>query len=126
MGLFDMGLIKENHIAAAGGIGAAVAAVRRHNDAALRVEVETRDLTEVRQALDAGVDVILFDNMPLEMLRQAVARVHDVPGTVRTEASGGVTLASVRAIAECGVDMISVGALTHSAPALDLSLLVGR
>ncbi|HEX6926468.1 MAG TPA: carboxylating nicotinate-nucleotide diphosphorylase [Longimicrobiaceae bacterium] len=124
IGLFDMVLIKENHIAAAGGITAAVEAVRAQNREGLRVEVETRNLEEVDEALRAGVDVILFDNMPLEMLREAVARVRASGTGTRTEASGGVTLETVGAIARTGVDLISVGALTHSAPALDLSMLI--
>lgn len=124
-GLHDMVMIKENHAAAAGGIAAAVAAVRRQNRLGLRVEVETRDASEVRAALDAGADRILFDNMSLQELRGAVALVRERAGrAVETEASGGVTLDTVRAIAETGVDFVSVGALTHSAPALDLSLLV--
>lgn len=124
IGLFDMVLIKENHIAAAGGITAAVEAVRAHNRERLRVEVETRSLEEVDEALRAGVDVILLDNMPLEMLREAVARVRASGTATQTEASGGVTLETVGAIARTGVDLISVGALTHSAPALDLSMLI--
>jgi nicotinate-nucleotide pyrophosphorylase (carboxylating) len=124
-GLYDMVLIKENHIAAAGGITAAVDAVRRHNDAGLAVEVETTTLAEVEEALRAGVDRILFDNMPHALLRDCVERVRaygaDRP---ETEASGGVSLETVRAIAETGVDFVSVGALTHSASALDLSLLI--
>jgi nicotinate-nucleotide pyrophosphorylase (carboxylating) len=125
-GLFDMVLVKENHIAAAGGITAAVQAVRRQNAAGLRVEVETTTLAQVDEALAAEVDVILLDNMALPMLREAVARVRGSPRPVQTEASGGVNLDTVRPIAECGVDLISVGALTHSAPALDLSLLVAE
>ena len=125
IGLFDMVLIKENHVAAAGGITAAVDSVRKHNAEGLRVEVETRDLAEVEEALRAGVDVILLDNMSLDGLRQAVALVSASGAATQTEASGGVNLETVRAIAETGVDLISVGALTHSAPALDLSLLFG-
>lgn len=125
VGLFDMILIKENHIAAAGGIAPAVAAVRRQNAEGLRVEVETRNLPEVDEALRAGVDVLLLDNMALETLREAVARVRASGSGTKTEASGGVNLETVRAIAESGVDLISVGALTHSAPALDLSMLIG-
>lgn len=124
IGLFDMVLIKENHVAAAGGIAAAVEAVRRQNERGLRVEIETRDLAEVDEALRAGVDVILLDNMTLDVLRDAVRRVAASGTPTQTEASGGVNLETVRAIAETGVDLISVGALTHSAPALDLSLLV--
>lgn len=124
-GLHDMLLLKENHLAAAGGIPAALEAVRERNSRGLPVEVETRSLEEVEQALRAGVDRILFDNMALGMLREAVQRVQSSrEPRPQTEASGGVTLATVRAIADTGVDFISVGALTHSAPALDLSLLL--
>jgi nicotinate-nucleotide pyrophosphorylase (carboxylating) len=123
-GLHDMVLIKENHIAAAGGITAAVEAVARQNDRGLRVEVETTNLDEVREAVAVGVDRILFDNMPLALLRDAVEVVRDSGAPIETEASGGVNLDTVRGIAETGVDFISVGALTHSAPALDLSLLI--
>lgn len=125
-GLYDMVLVKENHIAAAGGITAAVDAVRRQNGEGLAVEVETTNLAEVEEALQAGVDVILLDNMGTDTLRAAVARVRAAAGDVRSEASGGIDLESVRAVAETGVDLISVGALTHSAPALDLSLLIDR
>jgi nicotinate-nucleotide pyrophosphorylase (carboxylating) len=123
VGLHDMVMIKDNHIAAAGGITAAVEAVRARNDRGLRVEVETTSLGEVREALAAGVDRIMFDNMSPELMRQAVALVR-AAGDARpeTEASGGITLETIRGYAETGVDFISVGALTHSAPALDLSL----
>jgi nicotinate-nucleotide pyrophosphorylase (carboxylating) len=122
-GLHDMVMIKDNHIAAAGGITAAVEAVRARNDRGLAVEVETSTLAEVEEALAARVDRIMFDNMPLALLREAVARVREA-GAERpeTEASGGITLETIREVAETGVDFISVGALTHSAPALDLSL----
>lgn len=123
-GLFDMLLIKENHIAAAGGMGPAVRAVRAQNSAGLPIEVEATNLQEVEEALGLGVDRILLDNMPLGLLREAVARVRDAGGHVQTEASGGINLETVRSVAETGVEFISVGALTHSAPALDLSLLV--
>lgn len=124
-GLHDMVLIKENHVAAAGGITPAVQAVRAHNGRGLRVEVETTTLAEVEEALAADVDRVMFDNMPVPLLRQAVALVHG-RGDARpeTEASGGITLETIRPVAETGVDFISVGALTHSAPALDLSLLL--
>jgi nicotinate-nucleotide pyrophosphorylase (carboxylating) len=125
-GLHDMVLIKENHISAAGGIEMAVEKVRRANQWGLRVEVEVTNLEEVTAALAAGVDRILLDNMPLPLLREAVGVVRTAADPVETEASGGVTLDTVRSIAECGVDFISVGALTHSAPALDLSLLLDR
>jgi nicotinate-nucleotide pyrophosphorylase (carboxylating) len=122
-GLFDMVMIKDNHIAAAGGITPAVEAVRRQNRRRLRVEVETASLQEVEEALAAGVDRIMFDNMSVELMRQAVAmvQVHG-DGRPETEASGGITLETIRKYAETGVDFISVGALTHSAPSLDLSL----
>ena len=126
-GLFDMVLIKENHIAAAGGIIAAVEAVRVRNEAGIAVEVETTDLAEVEEALAAGVDRILLDNMSVAEMAAAVERVRAAgPDRPETEASGGVTLETVRAIAGTGVEFVSVGALTHSAPALDLSLLVDR
>ena len=126
-GLFDMVMIKENHIAAAGGITAAVEAVRAHNDRGLGVEVEVTDLDELLEALAAGVDRVLLDNMTVPELASAVEVVQGHEGRrPETEASGGVSLETVRAIAETGVDFISVGALTHSAPALDLSLLIDR
>ncbi|HEY0019673.1 MAG TPA: carboxylating nicotinate-nucleotide diphosphorylase [Longimicrobium sp.] len=121
-GLHDMVMIKDNHIAAAGGITAAVEAVRRRNDRALRVEVETTNLDEVREALAAGADRIMFDNMSVELMRQAVALVRAADPRPETEASGGITLDTIRGYAETGVDFVSVGALTHSAPSLDLSL----
>ncbi|HEX5723887.1 MAG TPA: carboxylating nicotinate-nucleotide diphosphorylase [Longimicrobiaceae bacterium] len=123
VGLWDMVLIKDNHIAAAGGIAAAVAGVRAQNRTGLPVEVETRTLDEVDEALRTGVDRIMFDNMSVPLLRQAVERVHAAgAGRPETEASGGVTLETIRAVALTGVNFVSVGALTHSAPALDLSL----
>lgn len=122
VGLHDMVMIKDNHIAAAGGITAAVAAVRARNDRGLRVEVETTGLDEVREALAAGVDRIMFDNMTPEGIRQAVALVAEADPRPETEASGGITLDTIADFARAGVDFISAGALTHSAPALDLSL----
>jgi len=126
MGLYDAILIKENHIAVAGSLAKAVHAARgMHSD--LSVEVECRNLDEVAYALGTGADVLLLDNMDPETLRGAVAlRDENASGEKRPslEASGGVTLETVRAIAEAGVDSISVGALTHSAPTLDFSMLV--
>jgi nicotinate-nucleotide pyrophosphorylase (carboxylating) len=122
VGLYDMVMIKDNHVAAAGGITAAVEAVRARNDRGLRVEVETTSLDEVREALAAGVDRIMFDNMSVDTMRGAVELVRAADPRPETEASGGITLETIRAVAETGVDFISVGALTHSAPALDLSL----
>ena len=123
MGLYDMVMIKDNHIAAAGGIRAAVERVRGRNDGRLPVEVEVRTMAELEEALGLGVERILLDNMDVAGLRAAVARA-DGEGRKRPvlEASGNVTLANVRAVADTGVDLISVGALTHSAPAADLSL----
>ncbi|HWH95447.1 MAG TPA: carboxylating nicotinate-nucleotide diphosphorylase [Baekduia sp.] len=121
-GLFDMVLIKENHIAAAGGIGPAVRAAReRFADIPIEVEAETAD--EVREALDAGAPRILLDNMAPDEMR-AIAT--EVAGRAELEASGNINLDTVRAAASTGVDFISVGALTHSAPALDLSLILER
>jgi nicotinate-nucleotide pyrophosphorylase (carboxylating) len=120
MGLYDAILIKENHIALAGGLETAV---ERARSSGMAVEVECRDLDEVGRALGAGADRILLDNMSLDDLRGAV-ELRGGGEQPALEASGGVTLETVRVIAETGVDFISVGALTHSAPALDLSMLV--
>jgi nicotinate-nucleotide pyrophosphorylase (carboxylating) len=119
-GLYDMVLIKENHAAMAGGVGAAVRIAREHAPE-LPLEVECRTLAEVDEALAAGAPMILLDNMEIDGLRQAVARV---AGRAKLEASGNVTLQTLRAVAGTGVDFISIGALTHSAPALDLSLIL--
>ena len=128
MGLDDAYLIKENHVAGAGGIGAALAAARRANARGLPVEIEVRSLAEIEEVLGSEdrPDRILCDNFDLEDLRGAVARVRGAPRPPLVEASGNVSLATVRAIADTGVDWISVGALTHSAPALDLSCLIER
>jgi nicotinate-nucleotide pyrophosphorylase (carboxylating) len=124
LGLHDALLIKENHIAIAGGLAEAVRAARdAYPD--LAVEVECGDLEEVSEALEVGADLLLLDNMGGDDLREAVRMRDRAPGAGPSlEASGGVTLQSVREIAETGVDTISVGALTHSAPSLDFSLLV--
>jgi nicotinate-nucleotide pyrophosphorylase (carboxylating) len=119
-GLFDAILVKENHAALAGGVGEATRiALAAGRERGVPVEVECATLAEVGDALAAGIDRILLDNMTNDELREAVALS---AGRALLEASGGVTLDTVRAIAETGVDFISVGALTHSAPALDLSL----
>ena len=122
-GLFDGILIKENHVRAAGGVGEAVRRAKARAPHYLKVEVEVRDLAELEEALEAGADLILLDNFPLEALREAVRRVG---GRVPLEAGGNMTLERAKAAAEAGVDYVSVGALTHSAKALDLSLLVVR
>jgi len=118
-GLGDGVLIKDNHLAAGGGVAACVARARQHAPHPLKVEVECKTLAQVGEAVEAGADILLLDNMSLEQLREAAGLV---AGRALTEASGGVNLGTVRAIAETGVDLISVGALTHSAPALDISL----
>ena len=123
MGLYDMVLIKDNHLAALrdekpNAIAAAIARARQKYPK-LKIEVEVDSLEQVRQALDAGAEMILLDNMSLNELSQAVTIAE---GFAKTEASGGVNLKTVRAIAETGVDFISVGALTHSAPAVDIGL----
>ena len=121
VGLFDMVLIKENHIAAAGGITEAVAGVRRCDRQSRAIEVEVRTLDELREAIRLNVDRIMLDNMSLAQMTTAV---EIVAGRVKLEASGGVDLDSVRGIAETGVDFISVGALTHSVTAFDVSFLL--
>jgi nicotinate-nucleotide pyrophosphorylase (carboxylating) len=118
MGLYDMVLIKDNHIAAAGSLAEAVRRARA-SGAKLAIEVEVRTLEELEEALALGVERVLLDNMDLATLREAVKRAR---GRAKLEASGGITLENVAAVAATGVDYISVGALTHSAPALDLSL----
>lgn len=119
LGLYDAILIKENHIQAAGSIGRAVAAARSLSPEGTRVEVEVEDLDELGQALEAGADIILLDNMPPATLREAVAIN---AGRARLEASGGITLETIRRIAETGVDYISTGSLTKDVTAVDLSM----
>jgi nicotinate-nucleotide pyrophosphorylase (carboxylating) len=125
MGLYDAVLIKENHVALAGGVAKAVYAARTAQPK-MPVEIECRDLEEVAYALGAGAERLLLDNMDLEALRKAVElRDREAgPEGPKLEASGGVYLETVRGIAETGVDFISVGALTHSAPTLDFSMLL--
>ncbi|NDY42590.1 carboxylating nicotinate-nucleotide diphosphorylase [Dissulfurirhabdus thermomarina] len=124
-GLFDGILVKDNHIAACGGsVAEAVARARAGAPHTLKVEVEAADLDQLRAALDAGADAVLLDNMEVGMLAEAVRVARARRPGVLLEASGGVTLETVRRIAETGVDCVSVGALTHSARARDLSLRV--
>ena len=123
MGLHDAVLIKENHVALAGGLGEAVSRARAAQPG-MRIEVECRDPGEVDAALAAGADRLLLDNMDPEGLRAAVAARDRHGGEATLEASGGVSLETIGAIAATGVDFVSVGALTHSAPALDLSMLL--
>jgi len=121
MGLGDAALVKDNHIAAAGGVPAAVAAVRAAAPAGMVIEVECDSVAQVREALAAGARFVLLDNMPVPSLRAAVAVAREYEG-VRLEASGGLRLSSAREVAETGVDYLAVGALTHSPQALDLGL----
>jgi nicotinate-nucleotide pyrophosphorylase (carboxylating) len=120
-GLYDGVLIKENHIVAAGGITEAIRRARAYIPHTLKIEIETETLTQVDEALAAGADIIMLDNMSLDEMRAAVATIN---GKALVEASGGVNLERVRAIAETGVDIISVGALTHSPRAMDISMLL--
>lgn len=118
--LYDGVLIKENHIAAAGGISAAVAGARRSAPHTLKIEVEAETMDDVREALEAGADIIMLDNMSLDQMKEAVELIGE---RALTEASGGVNLDTVADIAATGVDLISVGALTHSSGAVDISML---
>jgi nicotinate-nucleotide pyrophosphorylase (carboxylating) len=121
MGLFDGILIKENHIAAAGAIATAVAAAKR-NTAKVPVEVEVEDLAQLQSAIDAGADIALLDNFSLEAMREGVALNAKAKRPLKIEASGGITADTIRAIAETGVDYISVGSITKHVHAVDLSM----
>lgn len=129
MGLFDGVLIKDNHLAALGGgpeaVRKSIHAAREMNDPEIPVEVEVESLDLLDIALACQPDIILLDNMSLDQLRGAVRRRNEKAPKIQLEASGGITLENVRAVAETGVDRISVGALTHSAPALDIALDYG-
>ena len=118
-GLADGILIKDNHIVAAGSISESVRRARENSPHTLRVEIEVEEIDQLNEAIAAGADVVLLDNFTLEMLKEAVVAAK---GRVLLEASGGVNLQSVRAIAETGVDFVSCGALTHSARAIDLTM----
>ncbi len=118
-GLDDAVLIKDNHLVVAGGVARAIERARRHVGHLVRIEVEVETIEQLDEALAVGVDAVLLDNFDLGTLRGAVVRVE---GRCVTEASGGITLATARRVAETGVDLLSVGALTHSAPALDVAL----
>jgi nicotinate-nucleotide pyrophosphorylase (carboxylating) len=118
-GLDDAVLIKDNHIAVAGGVVAALRAAKRHVGHLVKIEIEVDRLDQLDEVIAEGADVVMLDNMSLADLREGVRRV---AGRMKIEASGGVNLDTVKAIAETGVDIISIGALTHSAPVLDLGL----
>lgn len=119
MGLYDMAMIKDNHIKAAGGISKAIKQVKSTLPISVKVEVETTNLEEVKEALQGGADIIMLDNMSSEMMKEAVALIGN---KAATEASGNITHERIREVAETGVDFISVGALTHSVRALDMSM----
>jgi nicotinate-nucleotide pyrophosphorylase (carboxylating) len=122
-GLFDGILIKDNHIKLAGGITAAVKRARDVSPHTIRVEVEVEGVAQLEEALDAGADLVLLDNMTSTQMRDAVRLAG---GRALLEASGNIGAANIRAVAETGVNLISVGAITHSAPALDISMDVGE
>ncbi len=121
LGLFDGILVKDNHIAACGGIAEAVKRLRQSASHLVKIEVETENLKQVRQALEAKVDVIMLDNMDLAQIREAVEMI---AGQALVEVSGGVTLDRIVELAKTGVDLISCGALTHSATAVDISMQI--
>jgi len=122
-GLHDAVLIKDNHIALAGGVRQAVLAARKISSHTSRVEVEVESMEQVQEALDAGADIILLDNMDVEMMKKGVELV---AGRALVEASGGISAANLEEVARTGVDIISMGALTHSVKALDISLEIER
>ena len=117
-GLHYMAMIKDNHIEVAGGIAAAVKAVRNSIEHGIKIEVETNSLAQVQEAIDAKVDIIMLDNMDMETMRKSVELI---AGRAKVEASGNITLERLRDVAATGVDYISIGALTHSVTALDIS-----
>lgn len=119
MGLYDMAMLKDNHIKAAGGVLAALSEAKSQFPISVKIEVETTNLEEVKQALEGGADIIMLDNMSPALMKEAVSLIG---GRAKTEASGNVTAANIREVAETGVDYISVGALTHTVKALDMSM----
>ncbi|RJQ43343.1 MAG: carboxylating nicotinate-nucleotide diphosphorylase [Nitrospiraceae bacterium] len=125
-GLFDGVLIKDNHIAAAGGVRKAVNAARSHVHQLMKIEVEVKDIREAREAVSAGADIIMLDNMNIAVMKKAVEVIRSRNSRIVIEASGNVTPENVCSISETGVDIISVGALTHSAPAADISFKISQ
>ena len=119
--LSDAAMLKDNHIDAAGGITSAITKLRSRIGHMTKIEVETRNLDELKEALEAGADIIMLDNMSPELMKQAVEITN---GRALLEASGGITDETLRAVAESGVDIISIGALTHSVKAFDISMYV--
>lgn len=124
MGLYDMAMIKDNHIKMAGGIAKAVGQVRAHIAEGIRIEVETTNLDEVHQAIEAGADIIMLDNMDNKTMAEAVGIIKASGKGIKTEASGNMNIARLKEVAATGVDYISVGALTHTVKAMDISMNV--
>lgn len=122
MGLYDMAMIKDNHIKMAGGIAKAVDQVRSKIDSSIKIEVETTNLTEVNQAIEAGADIIMLDNMSNEAMTEAVKVIKASGKGIKTEASGNMSIPRLIEVAATGVDYISVGALTHTVKAMDISM----
>ena len=121
--LSDAAMLKDNHIDAGGGIAKTVATLRQKAGHTIKIEVETRNLEEVRQAIDAGADIIMLDNMSIEDMAEAVRLID---GKALTEASGNITAETIRQVASCGVDIISIGAITHSVKAMDISMRIQK
>lgn len=121
--LSDAAMLKDNHIDAGGGITKTVEALRKKIGHTVKIEVETRNLEEVKEAVDAGADIIMLDNMTLETMQEAVKIID---GKALTEASGNVTLENIKTVAEAGVDIISMGAITHSVKAFDISMRIRK
>jgi nicotinate-nucleotide pyrophosphorylase (carboxylating) len=122
MGLYDMAMIKDNHIKMAGGIAKAVEQVRSRIPADIKIEVETTNLDEVRQAIEAGADIIMLDNMSNEHMTEAVSIIRAAQKGIKTEASGNMSIPRLLEVAATGVDYISVGALTHTVKGMDISM----
>lgn len=122
MGLYDMAMIKDNHIKMAGGIAKAVEQVRSRINEGIKIEVETTNLDEVHQAIEAGADIIMLDNMDTQTMTEAVKIIHAANKGIKTEASGNMSIPRLREVAATGVDYISVGALTHTVKGMDISM----
>lgn len=122
MGLYDMAMIKDNHIKMAGGIAKAVEQVRSKIAEGIKIEVETTDLDEVRQAIEAGADIIMLDNMDTATMTEAVGIIREADKGIKTEASGNMSIPRLKEVASTGVDYISVGALTHTVKGMDISM----
>jgi nicotinate-nucleotide pyrophosphorylase (carboxylating) len=121
-GLFDGVLIKDNHIKAVGGVSRAVKLAQKRTHHLSKIEIEVKNIKEVKEALSAGTDIIMLDNMPIDKIKKAVDVIRSQNPHIIIEASGNIKLENVRAIAATGVDLISIGALTYSAPAVDISM----